>query len=90
MNQKTLKLFSLAAAMMAIATTSALAALPAPDIMSVHRTALNVIVQPGVIIWWLLLAGPYQFFPTTVAAREEALHHDPGQGQAGHGGDGQA
>jgi len=56
-----------AAAMLAIASIAALAALPAPEIMSLDRTALNVFVQPGVMAWWLILAGPCQFAPTTLA-----------------------
>jgi hypothetical protein len=56
-----------AAVVLACTSTVALAVLPAPDIMAIHRTALNVFVQPGVVLWWLLLAGPYQFAPTTLA-----------------------
>ena len=55
------------AVVLALASTVALAVLPAMDIMAIHRTALNVFVQPGVVIWWLLMAGPYQFSPETLA-----------------------
>jgi hypothetical protein len=67
MNQKALKRFSLAAGVVAVASTVALAILPPPDIMSIHRTTLNVFVQPGVVIWWPVMAGPYQFAPATLA-----------------------
>ena len=66
MIQKHQRWFALAAVVVAVATTVALAVLPGPDIMSIQRTPLNVFVQPGVIIWWLVLAGPYQFAPTTL------------------------
>lgn len=55
------------AVVLAIASAVALARLPAPEIMSIQRKPLNVFVQPGVIVWWLLLAGPYQFAPRTLA-----------------------
>jgi len=55
---------AMAAVVLAIASTVAL--LSGPEIMSLHRTALNVFIQPGVIVWWIILAGPYQFSPTTL------------------------
>jgi len=61
------RLSAIVALVMAIASSATLALLPAPDIMAIHRTALTVFVQPGVIVWWLALAGPYQFAPTTLA-----------------------
>ena len=59
--------WALAVVVLVIASTVALARLPAPEIMSIQRKPLNVFVQPGVVVWWLLLAGPYQFAPRTLA-----------------------
>jgi len=66
MIHKNQKGFALVALVVATASSVALAMLPAPGIMSLHWTTLNVFVQPGVIIWWLALAGPYRFAPTTL------------------------
>lgn len=70
MIQKVQKRSALAALVLVIATTVALAVLPANEIMALRRTALNVFVQPGVIVWWLVMAGPNQFSPTTYAGYE--------------------
>ena len=66
MSQKTLRRCVLAALGLAITSAAAVVFLTAEEIMSLHRTVLNVFVQPGVVIWWLLLAGPYQFAPTNL------------------------
>jgi hypothetical protein len=66
MFQMTRRWLALVALVIAIASSVALAMLQGPDIMSLHRTALNVFIQPGVIVWWLVLAGPYQFAPMTL------------------------
>jgi hypothetical protein len=67
MSPKTQRWFALGVVAMAVANSVALAVLPAPGILAIHRTALNVFVQPGVIVSWLALAGPYQFSPATFA-----------------------
>jgi len=67
MDLKTWRVMLPTAAVLAAVSAVALAALPAEAVMSIHRTALNTFIQPGVMVWWLLLAGPYQFAPASLA-----------------------
>jgi hypothetical protein len=59
--------FVLAATMLGIASAAALALLPPSEVMSIHRTPLSEFVQPGVIVWWFVLAPPFSYAPSSSA-----------------------
>jgi hypothetical protein len=55
----------IAAAVLAIASTAALALLASGKVIpSVARNPLFDFVQPGVTIWWFVLGGPFRSAPS--------------------------
>jgi hypothetical protein len=56
----------LAAAVLAIVSAAVLTALDlAKTIPSVIRNPLSAFVEPGVIVWWFVLGGPFRSAPSS-------------------------
>ena len=54
------------AVVLVIASAGALALLNSAEVLSsVLRDPLSDFVQPGVIIWWLVLGGPFRDLPSS-------------------------
>jgi len=53
------------AAMILVVTSAAVLALLFPDIMPIIREAFSMFVQPGVTLWWFVLAEPFSNAPSS-------------------------
>ena len=65
MSPITRRWFILAATVLVIASAAVLALLLPDDVMPIVGNPFSVFVQPGVTIWWLVLAEPFSYAPAS-------------------------